>query len=697
MIHKNTVLKTILFVMIVIIKLPAYSQVVLSEWAIHTGNSGWDIVNATICDPAGNLYLTGSLSDTASKTASDNAALNFKKYLFLSKYDTTGKLTWTKSIAGINPEYGSLLTINSKDNLIVAGGSSKVKKGRKADPKKYTFYISSLDTNGISLWTTQFTGTNIDYLTSIAISKKNNDILLGGYFYDTLTVQSKQLVSKGKADAFLLCFHSDGKLSYSLSFGGKGDDRINTLLARNDGSLMLAGNYQRKVTLPDNFVFENTNLQYKGVFLATLDETGKMIKAKSFCAGKNVQAVALAGYDDNVYLACNFSDYLAFDGQTIASAGNDDICIFSLGTDFSLKWNKQIGNPRNDRVSSMVANENELIFSGSFSDTLYIDNLLLHSAGTGNDIFVASLNKTGNALWTKQMGGNADDYPKTLILSPQKYIYLSGSFRKQMDISGRTITSNGEEDIFTGRIEPCNAKKPYFRNPEVLCSGSSLTLDAGTGFTSYNWNNGESREQIFMIRKGGNYPLELQSKNGCQINDTIKVLEIDSPEISLGKDTTISGEQWLYLHPEGEYTTWEWSNGSKDSAIILKANECFEGPNYIWVNVTNAGGCTGYAGITVNVVKNTSATNLNMIYNTCYIYPNPTNNIINVYFSNDYHNLTLALQDPLGKTILHQSITSYHKNTSVTFDLHNYSPGIYTLTIQTNSGSANKIIVLQNN
>jgi len=139
MIHKNTVLKTILFLMIVIIKLPVYSQVALSEWAIHTGNSGWDIVNAITCDPTGNLYLTGSLSDTTSKTASDNAALNFKKYLFLSKYDTTGKLTWVKSIAGINPEYGSLLTINSKDNLIVAGGSSKVKRGKRLIPRNILF------------------------------------------------------------------------------------------------------------------------------------------------------------------------------------------------------------------------------------------------------------------------------------------------------------------------------------------------------------------------------------------------------------------------------------------------------------------------------------------------------------------------------------------------------------------------------
>jgi hypothetical protein len=681
--------------MIVIIKLPVYSQVALSEWAIHTGNSGWDIVNAITCDPTGNLYLTGSLSDTTSKTASDNAALNFKKYLFLSKYDTTGKLTWVKSIAGINPEYGSLLTINSKDNLIVAGGSSKVKKGKKADPKKYTFYISCLDTNGIGLWTTQFTGTNIDYLTSIAISKKNNDILLGGYFYDTLTVQGKQLVSKGKTDAFLLCFHSDGKLSYSLSFGGKGDDRINTLLARNDGSLMLAGNYQRKVILPNNFVLESSNLQYKGVFLATLDETGKMIKAKGFCTGKNVQAIALAGYDNNVYLACNFSDYLAFDGQTIASAGNDDICIFSLSTDFSLQWNKQIGNLRNDRVSSMVANENELIFSGSFSDTLYIDNLLLHSAGTGNDIFVASLNKTGNALWTKQMGGSADDYPQTLILSPQKYIYLSGSFRKQMDISGITITSNGEEDIFTGRIEPCNAKKPYFRNPEVLCSGSFLILDAGTGFTSYNWNNGESREQTFTVRKGGNYPLELQSKNGCLINDTVKVLEVAPPEISLGKDTTISGEQWLYLHPEGEYATWEWSNGSKDSAIILKANECFEGPNHIWVNVANAGGCTGYAGITVNVIKNVTNTKSEELAEASSLFPNPNNGQFILYLTKDYDMVDIIIRDPMKKNIYRQVITNHHKDENIPFALHGLEPGAYALILKTKEAVAVKKLVIQ--
>ncbi|MFA5419788.1 MAG: hypothetical protein WC341_15150, partial [Bacteroidales bacterium] len=645
--------------MIFIIKPPAYSQVALSEWAIHTGNSGCDIVNATTCDSAGNLYLTGSLSDTLSKTVSDNAALNFMKYLFLSKYDTTGKLTWAKSISGINPEYGSLLTINSEDKLIVACGSSQVKKGKKTNPKKYTFYLSCLDTSGTGLWTVQFTGTNIDYLTSITISKKNNDILLGGYFYDTLTIQDKQLVSNGKADAFLLCFHSDGKLRYSFSFGGKDDDRINALLARDDGSLILAGNHQRKITLPDNLVLENTSLHYKGVFLATLDETGKMVKAKNFCTGKNVQVVALAGHGNNVYFACNFSDYLTFENQNIASAGSEDICIFSLGTDFSLKWNKQIGSLRNDRVSSMVENENEIIFSGSFSDTLSIGNLLLHSTGIGNDIFVASLNKVGDILWVKQMGGNADDYPKTLTLSPQKYIYLSGSFRKQMDISGRMIFSSGEEDIFTVRIEHCNAKMPHFRNPEVLCGGSSLTLDAGNGFISYKWNNGESREQTFMIQKGGNYPLELQNKNGCLINDTVHVLEVTPPEISLGNDTTISGEQWLYLHPEGEYAAWEWSNGAKDSVIILKADECFEGPNYIWVNVTNTNGCTGYAGLTVNVIKNVTNTVDRELAEACTLFPNPNNSQFTLYLAKDYDRVEIIIHDPLGKNVYRQVITNH--------------------------------------
>ena len=79
-----------------------------------------------------------------------------------------------------------------------------------------------------------------------------------------------------------------------------------------------------------------------------------------------------------------------------------------------------------------------------------------------------------------------------------------------------------------GNFIPVNANVfsiPQFSlgNDTIIESGSSVTMDAGSGFASYLWNTGET-SQTAIANSTGNYWVTVTDLNGCSVTDTIQVL-----------------------------------------------------------------------------------------------------------------------------------------------------------------------------
>jgi len=56
----------------------------------------------------------------------------------------------------------------------------------------------------------------------------------------------------------------------------------------------------------------------------------------------------------------------------------------------------------------------------------------------------------------------------------------------------------------------------------TLCNGEILTIDAGTGFISYEWNNGTT-EQTMDVDSAGQYYVIVENESGCYNTDTVHV------------------------------------------------------------------------------------------------------------------------------------------------------------------------------
>lgn len=58
-------------------------------------------------------------------------------------------------------------------------------------------------------------------------------------------------------------------------------------------------------------------------------------------------------------------------------------------------------------------------------------------------------------------------------------------------------------------------------NDTVITFPNTVTLDAGAGFTTYNWSNGSS--QTIVVSNSGTYIVTVTDANGCTSSDEVIV------------------------------------------------------------------------------------------------------------------------------------------------------------------------------
>ncbi|MGQ9846709.1 MAG: poly(ethylene terephthalate) hydrolase family protein, partial [Bacteroidales bacterium] len=165
--------------------------------------------------------------------------------------------------------------------------------------------------------------------------------------------------------------------------------------------------------------------------------------------------------------------------------------------------------------------------------------------------------------------------------------------------------------------------------PDVeLCQGDSIILDAGNGFTSYNWNTGDTTQSI-TVTTSGSFSVTVTDSYGCQNADSVLIV-FNNPTPNLGNDTSICQNQQLILTP-GNYQQYIWSNGQTSSSITIDANNINPGTFSYSVTVSDQNGCTGTDSIAITIEVCNSINELNA--SQIAVYPNPAFDNINIEIS----------------------------------------------------------------
>ncbi|RLF08229.1 MAG: hypothetical protein DRJ60_00880 [Thermoprotei archaeon] len=280
--------------------------------------------------------------------------------VFVVKLDSSGNLSWAKTIGGADYDYGYSIQQTSDGGYVIAGYTGNYDAG------DYDVFVVKLDSSGNLSWAKTIGGADYDYGYSIQQTSG------GGY---VVTGETKSYAAGG-SDVFVVKLDSSGNLSWAKTIGGASDDYGYSIQQTSDGGYVITGS-------TDSYGAGDFD-----VFVVKLDSSGNLSWAKtiggaSYGYGNSIQQTSDGGY----VIAGHTGSY---------GAGNADVFAVKLDSSGNLSWAKTIGGTNSDYGRSIQqASDGGYVITGS-----------TYSYGAGNsDVFVVKLDSSGNFSWAKTIGG----------------------------------------------------------------------------------------------------------------------------------------------------------------------------------------------------------------------------------------------------------------------------------------------------
>ncbi len=287
---------------------------------------------------------------------------------------------------------------------------------------------------------------------------------------------------------------------------------------------------------------------------------------------------------------------------------------------------------------------------------------------------------------------------------------------------------------------------------QTICDGTATVLDAGSGLSTYLWNDG-TNSQFLLASTAGIYTVTVTNAAGCSSSDSTSIILLPPPPITLGADTTLCDGVVYTLDAGAGFNFYMWNDGSMMQTLavtaaglytvtITDANGCvnmddvdvsYFGPvttpvitqninvlqsslaaGYQWYQVpgglivgataqTFSPGQNGtfYVVITdSNGCQSAQSADYNFLLNgipsitgvSLSISPNPANQSVIIETNGiTSGSFTLNLVDMLGQTVHHQEMNA---NEKVRLDVSEYAEGIYFVRIIGNGFSTTQKLVI---
>jgi len=233
----------------------------------------------------------------------------------------------------------------------------------------------------------------------------------------------------------------------------------------------------------------------------------------------------------------------------------------------------------------------------------------------------------------------------------------------------------------------------------AMCSNGQVSLDAGGGYDSYLWSNGETTQIIDIeaddLQYGfTNFYVTITNTIGCSIIDTSAVEVREAPSNLIADDsicTTIPTYTYTTIPNMKSYL---WSTGDTTQSVLINTSFLLLGGNMFWVSVIDEVGCSGadtallrlYICETIYELENGISVK---------VFPNPSSGIINVEIDGDIKDdLDVYIYDSQSKLVYKKNASISAKNNILQLNLDRLSRGMYMMHIKgKNTYNIQKIII----
>ncbi|PJA28006.1 MAG: hypothetical protein CO189_05465 [candidate division Zixibacteria bacterium CG_4_9_14_3_um_filter_46_8] len=183
---------------------------------IWTRTYGWQFRN----DQAYSIELTSDGGFIVAGVTDNNNA-----DFYVVKTDSVGDTLWTRTYGGAGIDVARSINQTNDGGYLIGGYTTSYGGGAN------DVYLIKLNSNGDTIWTGTYGGTDNDYGCSVK-ETMDGDYIVSGY---------TSSFGAGLKDAYLLKIHPNGDLNWSRTYGGIYDDYCYSVGQTNDSGFIIAG------------------------------------------------------------------------------------------------------------------------------------------------------------------------------------------------------------------------------------------------------------------------------------------------------------------------------------------------------------------------------------------------------------------------------------------------------------------------
>lgn len=254
-------------------------------------------------------------------------------------------------------------------------------------------------------------------------------------------------------------------LAWKRTFGGEGDEIVNSAAVDGEGRTVLVGYFEGEVDLDpgpgEHLVTSNGELD---AFVMRLDQDGDLDWVRTFGGPESDYATGVS-LDDlgNVFVVGAFRGAVDMDPgtgtATLTSAGGHDVFLTKYAPNGEYLGAWRTGGAGYDEAKSVAVGGSGGVYVLSyFTGTIDADpgDPVLSIASEGQlDVLVQRFLGDGTLGWAHAVGGAGTDFGLSLALDVDENIWMTGSFESTIDLDPgagvAALTSAGAWDVFVAK------------------------------------------------------------------------------------------------------------------------------------------------------------------------------------------------------------------------------------------------------
>jgi hypothetical protein len=414
--------------------------------AADGGGLAWGVA----LDGQRNILVTGTTSGSLGGPAVG------RPDAFVSKFDPTGAMQWSRQIGGLRDVSGAAVAADGLGNIYICGQTQE-DLGQTHAGGLLDGFVSKFDPAGNLLWT-RLQGTNdFDYADGVAADALGNVYVTGSTGGNLASPNSGSTL--GGNDAFVVKYNAAGEMIWRRQFGTSRDEGAYAAAVDAAGNLYVGGG------TTGSFAGQSNPLGRSDAFLRKYNPDGVEQWTRQFGSSVNEDAFAVsADALGNVFVS----------GHETISDRIGDAFVSRFDAAGQQYWTKSYDLEAHDTSRGVAADGHGNVYlAGSLHGGSWNLN---DNDGRNMAAFVSKYDNDGNLLWTHEVDSAADEMAFAIASDGAGARFIAGV--TYGDLAGRV--SPGQNAFVAKIVDP----QPADFNQDGAVDGADfLAWQRGLGVT----------------------------------------------------------------------------------------------------------------------------------------------------------------------------------------------------------------------